>query len=1142
MVAGPDRLGLIVRFAGVCIAAMILAALAGTVSFDSRPTLSGVAARRATTWANIPLAAREVISRDIGHDQSRFAVTHSGGHLVANGLGISTRFGRRGIAVRSGSGLSLELGLEAIGREGSLTRIDPTAPTGSSNTINYNHPGIDERYVNGPLGLEQSFAVDHRMNGTGELTLVVGRVPAGSKSAVSAGGASLTIMAARGHSLRYSGLTVTDATGHHVSARITVSGSRILLEISDARARYPLRVDPTVYETGGAQLAESDAGSFSGDDYFGYSVAISADGGTVVVGVPAWLFNSEGAAFVFTEPPSGGWQSATQTAILTPSDGTYGAGIGSSVSVSGDGSTIVVGAPGQNVGSVDRAGAAYVFNEPASGGWQNATEAAELTAGDAVAGDRFGTSVAISEDGHMVAAGAPNHAVNGTAAQGAAYVFTEPLTGGWQAATQTAELTSSDGAQSDLFGTSIGVSGDGGTVVVGAPGHVALGPGAPGEAYVFTEPASGGWQSTTETAQLTPTTGSLPQSGVLVFGSYVAISADESTIAVASPETALGPGDGPGQAYVFSKPVSGGWQDATETAVLTGTYVGVSQGQVAVSEDGSVIAATDGEVNLGTAKVFDEPASGGWQNTDTPDGTLRGTNTARIGQSLAISGDGRTVVSGGTASYGSVAVFPEIPAELSPPVVSGQYFQGETVAETHGAWSSNPTTYSYQWEDCDSTAHSCSPIGGATGQSYILTTSDVGSTIEVQETATNVSGYGSPASSAATQVVQPLAATSAPTISGQVLQGQTLTETHGVWNTTVTGYSYQWERCGASGGGCSAIAGATGPSYTLTNADAGHTIVVQEGASNAGGAGIPSRSAPTGVVTPLAPTSSAVPTISGTAVEGNTLTASLLAWTNTPSSVSYQWEDCDSNGQNCRAITGATSKTYMLAASDIGSRVAVEESASNAGGPSAPATSAATGAVPESGPVGLEIDNGDYATNDPNVTIQAAWLPGTQSILVSNNGGFRTDVHSFAPAATINWKLEQTGNDRLSKTVYVRFLGVGQDDINFTDDIILDELAPTVQSAAVTGPGTARASAARAAKIKTYKLRLKAEDKVVGVCEVAVSQTRSSRGEDLVSLASCKARSLLKVSRSLQLKLSGRPRFVRVLNSAGDWSRWTAVK
>lgn len=1131
-VLGPGRwLGLVVRLAGGCVAAILAAALVGVVSFGSSPAFSGAAARRADTWAGVPFAAREAISRDVGRDQGRFAVAHDATHLVANGLGMTITFSRDGAVVRRGRGVSLELGLEAIGRDHSLVRNGPASPVGRSNTVSYDHSGIREWYANGPLGLEQGFIVARRVRGQGELNLLVARVPAGERATVSPTGANLTISYPRstGSSLHYSDLSVTDAGGYRVPARIEVSRGRVFLRVSDGAAHYPLRVDPVI-QSGGADLTESGANAF------GQAVAMSSDGSTVVVGAPS---NTAGdaAVYVFTEPSSTGWQDATQAAVLTASDDTSGNDFGSQVAISGDGGTIVVGAPGH----ISGAGAVYVFTKPSTGGWQDTSQSQELTASDGAASDELGWSVAVSGDGATVVAGSPGHEVNAHQDQGAAYVFVEPASGGWQSATQTAELTAGDGAAGDGM-ENVAISGDGEAILAGAPSHSQS-----GAAYVFTKPSAGGWVNATQTVELTPSDAVTDDE----FGSAVALSGDGDTAVVAAIDPVTGPDPYAGAAYVFTKPPNGEWENATQTAELTGgpSMSGFISPSVAVSTNGDVVAvgapySVMQQIQLRPGYgvyVFSKPANAGWQS-ETPTAIFGAyeSDPYVVLSTVAMSSNGGTVVYG-SAGF-PVVVVPPPPVVSTPPIIVGMPTQGETLQATIGAWSSYPTSYNHQWEDCDGSAQNCSPIAGAFGQSYTLTRDDVGSAIDVQETATNVSGSGAPANSPLTQVVQALSATSAPIINGDAVQGQTLSETHGSWNATVTGYAYQWERCDGSGANCSPIPGGTGQSYAVTNADAGHTIVVRETASNLGGVGIPARSAPTSVVIPLPPTSAAVPTISGAAVEGNTLTAALLVWSNTPTGVSYQWEDCDSNAQNCQAISGATGKTYTLVAGDIGHRVVVVEAASNAGGTSAPATSAATGAVPESGPVGLEIDNGDYATNDPNVTIEAAWPAGTQSILISNNGGFRTDTQTFAPAATIDWKLEQTGSDRLPKTVYVRFLGVGQDDINFTDDIILDETAPTVQSATVSGPGIAQAGAARAQKLKAYKLRLKAKDQLVGVCVVATNQRRSSSGETLTTLTSCKSRGILKLSRTLDLELAVAPRYVRVQNSAGDWSRWLVVK
>jgi hypothetical protein len=100
--------------------------------------------------------------------------------------------------------------------------------------------------------------------------------------------------------------------------------------------------------------------------------------------------------------------------------------------------------------------------------------------------------------------------------------------------------------------------------------------------------------------------------------------------------------------------------------------------------------------------------------------------------------------------------------------------------------------------------------------------------------------------------------TAAPMISGAAIGGQTLTASHGSWTNSPTGYSDQWQDCDTAGNACSAIAGATGLSYTLKASDAGHTIRLLETASNSAGAGQPVSSAQTAVVTP-APTNASPP-------------------------------------------------------------------------------------------------------------------------------------------------------------------------------------------------------------------------------------------------------------------------------------------
>jgi hypothetical protein len=217
----------------------------------------------------------------------------------------------------------------------------------------------------------------------------------------------------------------------------------------------------------------------------------------------------------------------------------------------------------------------------------------------------------------------------------------------------------------------------------------------------------------------------------------------------------------------------------------------------------------------------------------------------------------------------------------------------------------------------------------------------------VEESATNAGGTGGPVASSATAVVLIEAPknTVPPTITGTAQQGQTLTEHNGTWTNNPTSFAYKWQQCNSSGASCAPISGATSQTYVPVAGDVGHTLKVQETASNSGGPGGPAKSVPTAVVVPPVPTNTSPPTISGTAQQGQTLTEVHGSWTNEPTSFGYQWLRCDSSGASCAPISGATGQTYVPVAEDVGHTLRVQETASNSGGSSSPAESPATAVV-----------------------------------------------------------------------------------------------------------------------------------------------------------------------------------------------------
>lgn len=99
----------------------------------------------------------------------------------------------------------------------------------------------------------------------------------------------------------------------------------------------------------------------------------------------------------------------------------------------------------------------------------------------------------------------------------------------------------------------------------------------------------------------------------------------------------------------------------------------------------------------------------------------------------------------------------------------------------------------------------------------------------------------------------------------------------------------------------------------------------------------------------LVPSSTALPTISGTPAVGQTLTAATGTWKGSPTSFAYQWQRCDAAGGACAGIPGATGETYVVAEADVGSTLRVTVTARNTVA-SAAATSAPTSVVSVAGP------------------------------------------------------------------------------------------------------------------------------------------------------------------------------------------------
>jgi hypothetical protein len=246
--------------------------------------------------------------------------------------------------------------------------------------------------------------------------------------------------------------------------------------------------------------------------YFG-QVALSHDGSVLAVGASSRGGGSGaivGAVYVFSVANN----AVNQTAMLMQKTPNISDEFGASVALSADGSFLAVGAPN---GGPAQQGEVYLFHHTGSS-W---TEDPQSPLVCPHAGtDLFGAKLALSADGATLAIGAPGQTGSATQ-QGAVYVFTHGIT--WSLAAHVLVQSPTAG---DLFGYALALSGDGGTLAVGAALHNFM----TGAAYVFTR--SQGWMDEVDIVPLVPPI--MPD----LFGGSVSLSNDGTTLVVTSPQEA----------------------------------------------------------------------------------------------------------------------------------------------------------------------------------------------------------------------------------------------------------------------------------------------------------------------------------------------------------------------------------------------------------------------------------------------------------------------------------------------------------------------------------------------------------------------------------------------------------------------------
>jgi hypothetical protein len=301
---------------------------------------------------------------------------------------------------------------------------------------------------------------------------------------------------------------------------------------------------------------------------------------------------------------------------------------------------------------------------------------------------------------------------------------------------------------------------------------------------------------------------------------------------------------------------------------------------------------------------------------------------------------------GGSATAVSAATSAVSDIPPTAPVISGIAQEGQSLTATAATINdSDATGITYQWQKSFNGGTTWSNIGGATSLGYVVQESDEGAILRIVATSVDADGNGASTASAATSAVTDIAPTlTTPVISGTAEEGQTLTATAAVPNEGEATVAYQWRESFNGGTTWSNIAGATSLTYVVQESDEGAILEIVATSSDTDGSGTTATSAVTAGVIDISPTLT-TPTISGTAQEGQTLTATAAMPNDGDATVAYQWQESFNGGTTWSNITGATSLTYAVQQADEGAILRIVATSSDTDGGGTTSTSSLTSTV-----------------------------------------------------------------------------------------------------------------------------------------------------------------------------------------------------
>lgn len=518
----------------------------------------------------------------------------------------------QGIVARAGRG-ETHLEIPGGGFRGSLRYSgagDETFAEANGTRLLLNHPdGVVEWFENSEEGIEQGFELPERLSASGVRMV---RVELGGLSAAFApNGDDLVWEAPEGTPLfSYSGLTVEDARGVELAARMIPDGNAFHIMIDDKDAVYPVSVDPLITTLRAKVNPPAESGDGVTRDSFG--AAVATDGERLVIGAR----RGDGSVYVFVKDGAN-W--ALETKILPP-DGPQNLGgkdFGSAVAIKGDqifiGSSNFVGPlTGPNASMIT--GAVHVYTKTGADWvltqWLRPIHDADMPS--FLGGSSFGYSLAVDDDVLVIGTNGSTEGVGGSPRRGYVCIFRNTM-GIW---TEEARLMSPQGQLGDGFGYSVAVEGE--SIVIGRPYLGA------GDAFVFSK-QGGLW---TEEVKWT---GSLNGDR---FGHSVAISGDRVAVGASAATTAQG--SKAGSVRVFRKS-SGTWG---APAILQPTGGAANHGfgsSLAFDGNDLLVGAPASNSNRGGASFFTWNGSV-WQQTASF-ARASGSFAAAAGSSVALTGD-----------------------------------------------------------------------------------------------------------------------------------------------------------------------------------------------------------------------------------------------------------------------------------------------------------------------------------------------------------------------------------------------------------------------------------------------------------------------------------------------------------------------